>query len=324
MTTEIFRCVAGSRLFGTETPTSDTDYKAVHVPDARSILLGTADAVIDQSTGSNNSSNSADDVDLVSFPVRKYLKMLSKMETNAIEMLFAPSMLEGSFLWDQIREDRFKVMSANKQAFTGYAKGQAMRYAVRGDRITCLERLVTVLECLDPRERMNTQPSIISVLEDVDNVRVIHKPEADGPTPYITAFGRECPLTCFPKEAIKVYAKPLKEAGARTRAAAEGEGPDWKGLYHAQRIVDEGIELFSTGSLTFPCRDRAYYRRIREGKCPLDSVLGYFEGRLIELEELTPISDFMPKADQEWIDEFVYAVHEQAVVEAYEEWREAA
>lgn len=322
MTTEIFRTVAGSRLFGTNTLQSDTDYKAVHIPAPRSILLGTADAVIDQSTGTDATANSAEDVDMVSFPLCRFLRNLAKMETNSLEILFAPNEHDDA-IWDMIKDDRFKVMSSNKKAFTGYAKGQAMRYAVRGDRIECLEKLVNVLECLDPNERMCDQFYIRTELDKVDNVKVIHKPEGHGPTPYITAFGRECPLTCKPSEALKVYRKPLLEAGKRTRNAVETGGPDWKGLYHALRIVDEGIELFSTGELIFPCDGAGYYLDIRSGDASLERVLDRFEARLIELEELKPISDFAEEPDREWINELIFSVYEQAVIGSYEKWRAA-
>lgn len=322
MTTEIFRCVAGSRLFGTAVPTSDTDYKAVHIPDARSILLGTADAVIDRSTGSDSSSNTAEDVDMVSFPLQRFLKNLSKMETNSLEMLFAPNEHD-DWLWEQIKENRFRIMTANKKAFTGYAKGQAMRYAVRGDRLDALQAVVTRLESMDPKVPIKDQMGGTTGwwLPEMPNVRVFNKPEFGSETLYMSVFGRECPLTNKPPEALRVYRKPIEEAGKRARDAAGDGGPDWKGLYHAQRVVDEGIELFTYGSLQFPCADAPYYRAIRAGTVPLDRVLGYFEDRLVELEELTPLSDFRDKPDQEWIDEFVYSVHEQQVVGAYEDWK---
>ncbi|QJA42971.1 hypothetical protein [Phaeobacter phage MD18] len=329
MTTEIFRCVAGSRLFGTATESSDTDYKAVHVPDARSILLGTANAVIDQSTGSNDTANSADDVDMVSFPVQKYLSMLAKMETNALEMLFAPNQHD-DWLWDEIKNERFRLMSRNKKAFTGYAKGQAMRYSVRGDRVASLEKLVTILECLDPNRPMNEQ-NVNDVMNQIKGVKVYEKrdPQRNSVlgyrlTPYLTAFGRECPMTCKPKEALSIYRKPLVEAGKRSRDAASGDGPDWKGLYHAQRIVDEGLELFATGELVFPCREASYYLQIRSGELPVEAVLNRFEERLEALEEIEPIPEFRDEADKKWIDEFVMSVHEQKVVSAYEEWRAAS
>lgn len=38
----IVRIKFGSHLYGTDTPASDLDYKSVHIPDARDIILGTA------------------------------------------------------------------------------------------------------------------------------------------------------------------------------------------------------------------------------------------------------------------------------------------
>jgi hypothetical protein len=326
MNTEIFKCVAGSGLFGTTIATSDTDYKSVHIPSAKSILMGTANAVIDQSTGPKNATNTADDVDMASFPVQRYLSLLSKMETNALEMLYAPNMHD-DFLWNQIKEDRFRIMTSNKKSFTGYAKGQAMRYAVRGDRLNSLMELVARLEKLDPKVRMNLQQPLVA-FHGINDVRVYRKtegnPEAYVKTPYLNACGREVPLTCYPKDALKIFSKPIEEAGKRAMNAASEGGPDWKGLYHAQRIVHEGIELFSTGEITFPCERAKIYVQIRNGEWPIDMVLDDFEDSLQELEELTPISDFRDKPDQEWINEYVSAVHEQKVVDAFDEWRESA
>lgn len=318
MTAEMFRCVAGSRLFGTANANSDTDYKAVHVPDARSILLQTANAVITQNTGSATAANTSDDTDFTSFPVAKYLNQLATMETIAVEMLFAPNMHE-DWLWDQIVEDRMKLLSRNKKPFTGYAKGQAMRYAVRGERLETLERVVAILESLDPKVAMKDQWVLFP---DLPGIRVYQKPEFGSETPYMSVFGREVPLTARPAEALKVYRKPIEEAGKRTVQAAETGGTDWKGLYHALRVVEEGIELFSTGSLIFPCHNAAFYRSIRNGDLNLDYVLGVFEDRLADLEELDPISDFRDAPDKEWIEEYVASVHESTVVGAYYAWME--
>lgn len=331
MTKEIFKCVAGSRLFGTANAASDTDYKAVHIPDARSLLLGTANAVIDQSTGDKNSTNTPEDVDMMSLPVQRYLKNLASMEVNAIEMLFAPNQHD-DWLWTQLVGNRFRLLSVKKKAFTGYAKGQAMRYAVRGDRVACLEQLVSALKDMNQREPMNHLGDNYTSLMAIDGVEIIEKPSGyrglgasnNETTPYISAFGRECPYTCFAREAIKVYEKPLLEAGKRSLDAAKDGGTDWKGLYHACRIVDEGLELFSTGELVFPCKHAKYYKDVRNGDFCLERVLDRFEANLAELDELTPISDFADTADQNWIDEYVYSVHEQVVLTAYEDWRASA
>lgn len=323
---EVFRCVAGSRLFGTNTPESDVDYKAIAIPTAKDILLGKATYSVQNTTGSNRERNGADDVDVTIMSLQKYVNLLMKMETNAIEMMFAPSLVQTSLCpVAMLRENRFKVLSANKAGFLGFGKNQAMKYAVRGERKTSIERLCAALGSVPQTYaiRDSAIPDFIRAAH-IPGVSIIEKPQPGGVLlDFISAFGREMPVTCKVGEALKVFEKPLLEIGNRTAAAAENGGADWKGLYHAQRIIDEGLELFKTGELKYPCEFAQHYLCIRKGLLPLDQVLDYFEDRLQELEELTPISDFPEAPDIEWAQEFIYSFHEQVVVEAYHEWKAA-
>lgn len=327
--TEVFRCVAGSRLFGTANADSDTDYKALFLPTPTEVLLGKAVFSNQASTGAKDAANGPDDVETTVFSLQEYVTLLTKMETNAIEMMFAPA-LPTDFPLDvvgMLREDRFKVLSANKKCFTGFGKAQANRYSVRGERKTSMEKLCAMLESKQPNEvlRETNIPETLRLTDCVPGVEIIAKPQPGGVMlDFISAFGREMPVTCKVSEALKVYQKPLAEMGKRTSAAAANGGVDWKGLYHAQRVVDEGVELFLRGELVFPCFNAEYYRAVRSGDVPLETVLDQFEDRLLELEELTPISDFREEADMEWANEFVSAIHEQIVVGNYEKWKAAA
>lgn len=324
MSTEIFKCVAGSRLFGTANADSDTDMKAVHFPDSKAILLGTADAVHTSSTGNNTTKNNATDEDFVSFPVAKFLGMLAKMETNAVEMLFAPN-LSPSPYWTMIYEDRHKLLTSNRDGFVGFGKSQAMRYAVRGDRVETLERVCAILESIPFHWKVSHGDKVRSRLSDIPNVVVFEKEEASGAvTPYMEVFGREMSMHVRVSEALKVYQKPLKEAGLRTLQAHAAGGADWKGLYHAHRIVDEGIELLTTGELVFPLRNAQEYLNIRSGGLSLDEVLDTFDAKLVTLENVTAIPELKEKADMEWIEAFVMAAHEKVVVDAYYAWQEQA
>jgi hypothetical protein len=328
MNTQIYRTTAGSFLFGTSTPSSDRDYKSVHLPDARSILLGTANKVSDRSTGGKNRKNSADDVDETSFPLQKYLKNLASMETNAIEILFSYRLEDfpddgtfGWYIWNEIYQNRMRILNTNKQSFLGYAKAQAMRYSVRGERLKALKAIIDFLKSQDASARIRDL-NLSAVLWEFEGIRVYDRQIRDQngsfyAMPHICVHGRQTPITSTVSEALKVYEKPLKNASHRAEAAVE-DGVDWKGMYHAQRIVHEGIELFSTGNLVFPCRHAPYYLDIRNGVISLDEVLNRFDESLLELEGIDPAKHFRSHADHKWIDEFVYAAHEQQVVSAYE------
>ena len=137
-------------------------------------------------------------------------------------------------------------------------------------------------------------------------------------------FGREMSLHVRVSEALKVYEKPLNAAGLRTKEAHAAGGADWKGLYHAHRIVDEGIELLTTGNLVFPLRNAAEYLNIRSGELTLDAVLDTFDAKLATLETVTPVPELKEKADMEWIEAFVMAAHEKVIVDAYYAWKGSA
>jgi len=219
VTTEIFRCVSGSRQFGTSTPASDTDIKAVHVPDARDILLGCQGVIRDKA-----------DTDFTSYPLADYLRLLARMDFGALEMLHAPNETS-HWLWNMLYDDRFRVMSRNKEPFIRYAKSA-------------------------------------------------------------------------------LSSAPVKA--------------DMKGLYHAHRIVDEAIELFGHGTIQFPCRNRNSYLMIRSGEVPRADVVIGLEEKLLMLERVEPISLFPETPDTDWIDEFVFAAHEQMVLGNYEKWKAAS
>ena len=330
MSTEIFKCIAGSRLFGTANADSDTDLKAVHLPSGESVLMQTADAVITQtadavithSTGSNTTKNNAADEDFVSFPVAKFLGMLAKMETNAVEMLFAPNLTPSPY-WTMIYTDRHKLLTNKRDCFLGFGKSQAMRYAVRGDRIETLERVCSVLESIPTHWKVSDGDATRLRLSAIPHVTITTKIEASGTeTPYMEVFGRELSMHVRVSEALKVYQKPLTEAGSRTIAAHAAGGADWKGLYHAHRIVDEGIELLTTGDLVFPLRNAQEYLSIRSGGLSLDAVLDTFDAKLATLEAVTAIPELKDTADMAWIKAFTCAAHEKVVVDDYFAWKE--
>jgi predicted nucleotidyltransferase len=67
----------GSHVYGTNVSTSDHDYKAVHLPEGRDILLQRPKNTINIKTKVDGTKkNTAEDVDFESFSVQQYLKLL--------------------------------------------------------------------------------------------------------------------------------------------------------------------------------------------------------------------------------------------------------
>lgn len=316
MHTEIFKCVAGSRLYGTSTPDSDTDYKAVHLPTKTEILLGKGKDVVSTSTGAKDAANGKDDVDVESFTLSRYLQLASKMNTIPVEMLFIPEDKAETFspMWQELRDNRHRIISKNANSFVGYCKAQAVKYSMRGSRLETFERVVAVLEGLQGNLPVIDQEGAREALTSIPHVTTNSRAalQTDGVL-YLQVSGRQAPLTAKASEVLKVFRKPIDEAGSRTRAALEAGGADWKALYHAVRIVNEGITLFRHGEIFFPAANADLLLRIRNGDVNVDSVMDMFDDHLLALLGAVDGTTLPDVPDIAWIDNFVYEIHERIV-----------
>lgn len=79
----------GSTLFGTNTPTSDIDYRGIFVPDAESILLKNDIDSWTYTTNATNTKNTEEDLDFSLWSIHKFMLLLQKMETNAVDLFFS-------------------------------------------------------------------------------------------------------------------------------------------------------------------------------------------------------------------------------------------
>ena len=316
---EIFRTLSGSRLYGVATENSDYDYKAVHLPTKRQVLLGKRDMVLSQSTGPKDARNSAGDVDTESFELQYFLKLAADMQTIPVEMLFSDvnsaNCIGYNGIWGSIVNNRHKILSRNTKPFVGYCKGQAVRYSMRGERLRTYESVVEVLV-----RAVNASSGARSVVSDymqdfekIPGVQIVTKDHNGTDVRYLDVFGRQTPEHVSCMEALKVFEKPVKEAGARARAAMDSSGMDNKALYHAVRIADEGISLFKDGIIEFPCQNREFLLKIRAGGAELDEILDVFDEKMAILEGIGDKSPLSAAPDREWIDNFVAEQYEKVV-----------
>lgn len=318
--TEIFRCIAGSRLYGTNTPDSDLDYKAIHLPTKRQILMGKRDQARSTSSGGSEK-NTAEDVDTESFELQRYLGLVAGMQTVPVELLFTmdhygrklPQVKGYKWPWLQIVKNRERLLSKNAKSFVGYCKAQSIRYGLRGERLNSFREVVNVLS-IGLASGMKKVGELRNQLLPVKHVTGVNRQQpGGGEVMYIDLCGRQVAETVSIVEAIAIYQKPIDQAGNRAKAAADNNGADLKALYHAYRIADEGVQLFRDGYISFPSRKASVLKRIRNGDFSPDGVVEMFEERRAYMEECASFSDFPEKPDYEWINNFVMEVHENIV-----------
>lgn len=196
----LFTTPFGSRLYGTSSETSDYDWKVIHLPDIRKLLIG--DKVLKNvffSTSSKEFKNNADDTDTEYIALQTLAKDVVAGQAYAIEVAFAVLNAEniegtkftgaGAPYYDYsaeqwrigdypvrtfIKELLEKFLTSQMNGMVGYAYHQAKLYSAKGDRLNFLRELHQVL--LDAIERGDGEMTLHNlVTEQSDNGWEFHK-----------------------------------------------------------------------------------------------------------------------------------------------------
>src|SRR5579863_6375880 len=150
----------GSHLYGTNTPESDLDFKAIYLPTARDIVLGRVKGTVAKSRPKAECErNTKDDVDMETFSLCRYLELLMEGQTVALDILFAPQISysyenDPDRIMKKIYWNRDKLLTRNVNAFVGYARQQAAKYGIKGSRMDSLKRVAAMLEKLPIRDKL--------------------------------------------------------------------------------------------------------------------------------------------------------------------------
>lgn len=316
----------GSHLYGTATPASDLDIKAVHVPVGRDILLGRVAPVINRQTKTDErAKNTADDVDFESYALQRYLGLVAEGQTVALDMLFAPdwALTEAPHpLWLEIRANRHRLVTRRYAAFIGYCRAQANKYGIKGSRVAASRAAMDLLA--DGMGQLGTVAKLREIAPAVEalTAKTEHMATIDRPTPqggtvqHWEVCGRMMPYTASIKSAHEVIQRLVVEYGSRSLAAEKNEGVDWSSLSHAVRIARQALELLDTGQVIFPRADAADILAMKLGERSYAEVSGEIDRLLPEIEAAAERSSLPDAPDWAWIDGFVIDAHENAVRKA--------
>jgi len=317
-TVTLMRVRFGSHLYGTATPKSDTDFKGVHLPSARGILLCQPEEYLDYGTKPDPSrKNTAEDVDDDSFSLRRFFQMLSKGDMVAIELLFAPAdqLLTTTPQWSEIMTHRHRLLTRECKGFVGYCQRQAAKYGVKGSRMATLRALLSILD--EAIEAHGTQAKMADFGDTWQGFAASHEhaeildiPNPDGSENlHLNVCDRKMGWSVTIKTARDVWNKVFEAFGARARAAEANEGIDWKAVSHAVRVGQQACELLETGKITFPRPNVDELLSIKRGERSYDVVAPMLETLLERVETLSRKSALRETFDQEFADHLIIRLH---------------
>lgn len=257
--TRIFECVTGSRLYGTNTPESDYDYRGVCIPPME-ILLHPFMNFDQKDSGFEQEDRSI-------YGLSKFFKLCADANPNIVELLFVPekNILFSNSIWDKIIENRDLFISKKtKFTFTGYAFSQLN--AIKRHR-------QWFINPPDKKPHRNdfglTDSPEISFQALVDAKSINSSYFKDE---YVEEIKKER-LYREAKENWDHYYSWMKNRNPKRKELEESYGYDCKHASHLFRLLTEGEELLKTGKITFPLYNAEELLAIKNGLYSYEKVI---------------------------------------------------
>lgn len=341
---KVVYCVkSGSALYGTNTQSSDTDYTGIFIPNPLSVLVKRDLEHYSSTTGENNQKNEVSDVDVTLYSIHKFMNLLKKGETGALDLLFSlqaqhledlVEIHEKAYM-DLIEEQIPNLISKNLQSFLGYCLTQAKRYNIKGARYNEYIILMEGVNKYITESNVNLNDSLRYLGTEIDKIiskndlKYIRYVLARGPKRfveenvwYLEILGRKHMVDITIQEFLERMNKLNDSFGNRTIAAQDGV--DNKALSHATRVILECRWLLETGKIIFPLPFKGliktikYHDNLKDGsdnvtfelngvdtKLNLDSLMIYLECQLDIVQNLILNSDLPEEVNQEIIDAII-------------------
>jgi len=303
----IFLARTGSKLYGTNTPTSDDDFVGVFIPNKKYLLGFQSADEVDCSVKSKDESgkNTKDAIDIKMYALPKFLKLAADMNPNIVELLFVN---EENIL---LLEDEFKIFMDNyelfvnqrvKYSFQGYAHQQFKKGVTKAQNFSELRKFLELLEKYDDNDLLAV------VMEKEQELQKYNKGN------FLQVANLNFQKNLFLKRVKKLVKDKLKIASHRAEMW-EKSGYDTKFFMHLFRLLNEGEDLLTKGKLEFPVREREFLLDVRNGKFELEYLQKEAERRF---EKFKNIETKLPKkANWDKLEELMIQVLQKEVCKNY-------
>ena len=255
----IFLIKAGSHFFDLNTPQSDKDYRGVYMPTLEEFYKGEGKRRFAEykTTPGNKTGvkNSNKDVDFNLFSYTFFLDLLAKGDFNMMELLHAPQdkILVDSPEFQYLRNIRKSLLVNDISAFLGFIKKEYRRYGVNIHHYEQQEKFLKFMKKYSGHTRLSEIWNDIKKYAE-GNVFITFTESRTGNNklvPSLKIAQRLYQNTVSVKYVTEALETKLKRYGHRQKNMAK-DGVEFKGLYHALRLIYEANDLFDHGEFKLP------------------------------------------------------------------------
>lgn len=311
----LFKTKFGSHLYGTNTPSSDEDFKGVFQVPLRDIILRKdSDTIHEDVKVTEGVKFKQGDTNVEWIELRRFLKDAMGGQTYALDMIFSPNEHHEvtSPEWQYVIEHRSKLLSRHVAPYIGYCRQQAGKYGLKGSRLGELIRVIDHLRQFKAKRRLGECLEGFVSSEFVYPETKIHihaKEKKKIPEDFLCVLGKYFPLTRYVDEILSALELMDKEYGERARLAQENKGVDWKAISHAYRCCYQLIDLAEKHEIVFPLVQAPYLKSIKAGDISYSIVQEELPILMQQAIDAVEVSTLPEQPDREFWEEFIISTY---------------
>lgn len=307
---KLFTVTYGSKLYGTSTPTSDTDLKTVFLPSLNDLLLAkplktTKTRVFADGTSVPDKMPMPDNgVEEEFFPLHTFMRDYVNGQTYAVELAHAfvqnqhVQLHGGVFVERAVKEMMATLVNefstAEVHSMVGFAMKQTFDYVHRGARLNKAREVLAALDAAvqrsvkdgtlrDDPELRNDELRLDGWAVWEDKVQVLDFVSQATGVPTGTCVnnnkelrtlelnGRSYLETSSVGTLRRALNKLVESYGVRANAAAETVA-DFKSMSHAVRVYQQALEILDGKLVQFPRPNAEFLLSVKQGKENIEDV----------------------------------------------------
>jgi hypothetical protein len=334
----IFECIAGSKVYGLDTPTSDTDIRGVYIL-PKNDFYGLD--YIDQISNESN--------DIVFYELRKFVDLLNRNNPNILEMLNVPEefILQKKPLFDLLKPEIF-LSKLCKDTFAGYAMNQIKKaYGLNKKILNPHDKerksLLDFCFIIDSYGSKPLTQWLLNNNFNTNNCGLVNIPhmkyiyslfyEADNKFNYQgiikNSDSNEVSLSSIPKgikpvgtiyvniEGYSSYCKEYREywewvekrnQERYKNTLTHGKNYDAKNMMHTFRLLDMAFEILSQAKIIVKRPNREELLDIKYGKYEYEELITKAHEKLKQIDEIYSKSILPDKPQRDKVEEILVKI----------------